>query len=355
VGEQVTSRGTTGTGTGEAGASGPYRRQRRALTAVGLVGFVVVFVLGLVLFTPLLDARVEAAKAPAASYQEAMVKAEALLATDGADINPVCRSRVYDQGERTEKAVVLLHGFTNCPQQFEALAQAYADAGYSVVVPRLPGHGDADRLSRSLSTITPGQVADTGNLAVDIAAGLGDQVEVVGLSGGGTLAAWLASQRSEVAEAALIAPLVVPKVLPEFTVGPVARAFRFAPDVYLWWDSALKAELASPPYAYPRYSLRSLGAFLALGRAVQGSPPPEGLQRLVVVTNGNDAAVSNAGVAAIADALTSDGVERVDQEFAADLGYRHDLVDPEGENAERLGEIYPQLGPLLGLTDLSAP
>jgi len=41
--------------------------------------------------------------------------------------------------------------------------------------------------------------------------------------------------------------------------------------------------------------------------------------------------------------------------FSADQGFKHDVVDPEGENADRLDEIYPILGPLLGLPDLSAP
>jgi carboxylesterase len=145
----------------------------------------------------------------------------------------------------------------------------------------------------------------------------------------------------------------VPKVLPEFAVGPVARAFRFAPDVYLWWDGELKEQLASPPYAYPRYSLRSLGAFLAVGRSAQADRGRSSdLQHLVVVSNGNDLAVSNAGVDRLADAVEGETTDRVDHVFAEDLGYRHDLIDPEGENAADLADIYAVLGPLLDLADL---
>lgn len=50
---------------------------------------------------------------------------------------------VYDYGERTEKAGVLRLGFTNCPQQFEAVARAYGPAGCSVVAPRPPGRSTA--------------------------------------------------------------------------------------------------------------------------------------------------------------------------------------------------------------------
>jgi carboxylesterase len=318
---------------------------------------VIVAILLTVAFTPLFEWRIRSGAQPAADYEQAMAKARELLADEGEGVNPVCRSRVLDQGQRSAKSVVLLHGFTNCPKQFDVIADAYAAAGYSVVIPRLPGHGKSDRLTKDLSDITPQALADSGNRAVDIAAGLGEQVEVVGLSGGGTVAAYLAHERDEVTEAVLIAPLVIPRVLPEFAVAPVARLFRVVPDVYLWWDSAQKDALATPPYAYPRYSLRALGAFLALGRRVQNTDPGRatGLDRLVVVTNANDAAVNAAGVADIADAVAVSAGQRIDHLFPASEGFKHDIIDPRGENADKLAQIYPTLGQLLGLQDLRAP
>ena len=341
----------------------PFWRRRPWLTGVlGLLGLWLV-VLVVVLFTPLLDRPIAVDAAPAGTFQEAMDLADELQAADGPEVNPRCRSEVIDQGQRTEKAVVLLHGYTNCPAQFSALARAYADAGYNVVVPRLPGHGEADRLTTALSDIDPAAVTETGDLAVDIAAGLGEELTVVGLSGGGTLAGWLASERDEVTDAVLIAPLVVPKVVPEFAVAPVARASRFIPDAFLWWDSDLRDALDDPPYAYPRFSLRSLGAFLAIGRDTQTTEPAREtpLERLVVVANENDAAVSNAGVYDVERQLEQllpldvEGVDRIDYVFDADAGYKHDVIDPEGENADNLDQIYPVLGPLLGLDELTAP
>jgi carboxylesterase len=335
------------------------RRHPVATTAIGLASALVLGVT-IVVVTPLLDSDLRSDAAPATSFTDAMVLADELLAADGADVNPLCRSEVRDQGERTDVAVVLLHGYTNCPQQWAAVAQAYAAEGHSVVVPRLPGHGLTDRLTSSLSRVTADDLTTTADLAVDIAAGLGDEVWVVGLSGGGTLAGWLAAERDEVTEATLIAPLVVPKVLPEAFVGPLVRAFRFAPDVSLWWDGTLKEALASPPYAYPRYTLRSLAAFLAVGRSTQTVEPGRttDLARLVLVTNENDAAISNSGAEALAQALEpvlADDADRQAYVFDAELGYRHDVVDPQGENAEQLDAIYPVLGPLMGLPELRAP
>jgi pimeloyl-ACP methyl ester carboxylesterase len=334
-------------------ADEPVKRHPVAWAIVGIVAVLVALIL-LLGFTPLLDDDLESRPAPAADYDEAMQRAEVLLAADGPAINPRCVSQVLSHGERVEQSVVLLHGYTNCPQQYSVMAQTYFDAGYNVVVPRLPSHGYADRMTDALSDLEPGGLTALADEAVDIAAGLGERVTVVGLSAGGTLAAWLAGERDDVAEAALMAPLMVPKVLPEFTVGPVARFSSFLPDIYLWWDGELQEELASPPYAYPRYSVHSLGALLAVGRRAQGDVDrSQDLERLLIVTNENDAAVSNKAVEEVAENLEGHTIQRVNHVFAEELGYRHDIVDPEGENAADLPDIYATLGPLLGIPELA--
>ena len=331
----------------------PKKRHPVAWAILGVVGVLVASIL-LLGFTPLLDDDLEASPEPAADYDAAMQRAQALLAADGPEINPLCVSQVLTHDERVEQSVVLFHGYTNCPQQYSVMAQTYFDAGYNVVVPRLPSHGYADRMTDALSDLDPADLTALADEAVDIAAGLGERVTVVGLSAGGTLAAWLAGQRDDVAEAALMAPLMVPKILPEFTVGPVARLSSFLPDVYLWWDGDLQEELASPPYAYPRYSLHSLGALLAVGRRAQGDVErTQDLERLVIVTNENDAAVSNAAVAEVAENLEGHTVQRVNHVFAEELGYAHDIIDPQGENQADLPDIYATLGPLLGIPQLA--
>jgi carboxylesterase len=314
----------------------------------------------LLLLTPLFDDDLSAAQASTPpDYEAAQARADELESQDGPEVNELCRSRVYDKGERADVAVVLLHGYTNCPQQWDDIAQAYVDAGYNVVVPRLPGHGEADRLTSALSDITPRALVETTDLAVDIAAGLGDEVWVAGLSGGGTLAGWAAAERDEVTRAVLLAPLVVPKVVPEVLVGPLSRAFRFGPDIPLWWDGEKRESLASPPYAYPRYTLRSLGAFLAVGRAVQGADATrtQPLETLTLITNENDNAISNSGAEELADAVQEvsggSAVDRQDYVFDASLQYRHDVVDPQGENAGQIDEIYPVIGRYLGLDGLT--
>ena len=330
-------------------------RWRRPLALIGGAALVLLVAGVLVLgFTPVLDGDLESRPAPATDHAQAMTLAADLKAADGPEVNPLCGTQVLDHGERTQRSVVLLHGYTNCPQQFSVMAKAYYDAGYNVVLARIPEHGMADRMTRALSGLDPEDLTAFADSTVDIASGLGDRVSVVGLSAGGTLAAWLAAQRDDVAEVALLAPLMVPKVLPETTVGPVSRLGGVLPDFYLWWDGKLKEQLATPPYAYPRYSIHSLGSLLAVGRRAQGRVDRTvPLERLLVVTNDNDGAVKNAAVARVADRLGDHATERVDHVFPEDLGYKHDLVDPQGENAADLAAIYDTLGPLLGIPELT--
>ncbi len=109
--------------------------------------------------------------------------------------------------------VLVLHGFTGNPTSMRPLAEAAAAAGYSVELPRLPGHGTAveDMVATRFEDWLGEADAAYGRLAAR-----GGRVAVVGLSMGGTLAVRLAETRA-VAGAALINPLV--KTSPETLEG----------------------------------------------------------------------------------------------------------------------------------------
>lgn len=331
----------------------PRRRRRRVGRALGAGLALGVLALVVLLGTPLLDRPVPSRPAPAGSHAAALTLADRLRAADGPDVNPLCRSRVLEHGRRTPIAVVLLHGYTNCPQQWDRIARAYAAQGISVVVPRLPAHGYADRLTRDLGGLTPAALAAAADQAVDIAAGLGEQVHVVGSSAGGALATWLAGRRDEVDRLTLISPLAAPKPVPASLVRPLTRAVRLAPDGYVWWDGEQRERLATPPYAYPGFSTRGLGAFLEVAAAAGPLDPGRRLDRLTLVLNENDVAVSTPAARRLAATLERAAGQRVDHVFPAAAGLGHDLIDPEGENAARIPEIYAVLGPLLDLPDLA--
>jgi carboxylesterase len=101
--------------------------------------------------------------------------------------------------------VLVLHGFTGNPYSMRPLAQRCALAGYSVELPRLPGHGT------SLEDLVPRRWPDFVDVALgayDELAQRCDKVAVVGLSVGGGLTALIAEERPSIAGCVFINPML---------------------------------------------------------------------------------------------------------------------------------------------------
>lgn len=101
--------------------------------------------------------------------------------------------------------VLVLHGFTGSPYSMRPLAEAFAAAGFTVELPRLPGHGTSpqDMAGYRFDDWTAAVEAAYADLAARCS-----KVVVAGLSMGGTLALWLAAEHPEIAGAVLVNPLV---------------------------------------------------------------------------------------------------------------------------------------------------
>ena len=102
--------------------------------------------------------------------------------------------------------VLVLHGFTGSPQSMRPLAVRFAEAGHSVELPVLPGHGT------TIDDLVPTRFDDWYQAAAAAYADLEarcQRVVVVGLSMGGTLATILGVEH-EPAALVLINPQVAP-------------------------------------------------------------------------------------------------------------------------------------------------
>ncbi|MEI7814723.1 MAG: alpha/beta fold hydrolase [Coriobacteriia bacterium] len=287
---------------------------------------------------------------PAKSYGDAVARIDAARAADGPEIG--YHQIFIGQGSKTATAVVLFHGFTNAPRQMDVLVRAYAARGYNVYVPRLPHHGLSDRMTEDLKNQSVGELAKAVDDAIDIGAGLGDTVVVSGLSAGGTMSAWAAKNRSEVGEAVLIAPLIQPMPVPTLLSRPLYQYTPHIPPLWVWWNPLKKENQKEPAEAYPRYTLASLGDFMAMADSVAHDPPQRqgDLGRMVLVTNAADPAVRNDIATQVLERefkpITK---EWVAFEIPANLKWKHDVIDPKGENRQHITEIYRTLLPLYGL------
>jgi len=105
--------------------------------------------------------------------------------------------------------VLVLHGFTGNPQSMRPLAEAIANAGYTVELPRLPGHGTTveDMMTTGWSDWSGAADAAYRELATRC-----DRVAVVGLSMGGGLTAFVAEEHPDVTALVFINALVKPPV-----------------------------------------------------------------------------------------------------------------------------------------------
>lgn len=103
--------------------------------------------------------------------------------------------------------VLVLHGFTGNPASMRGLAEAYAAAGYTVDLPRLPGHGTSveDMLTTGWADWSAAAEAAYEALAASC-----EQVVVVGLSMGGSLTCWLGTRHQEIAGLVCVNPAVAP-------------------------------------------------------------------------------------------------------------------------------------------------
>jgi len=113
--------------------------------------------------------------------------------------------------------VLVLHGFTGNPHSMRGLAHAFADAGFAVELPLLPGHGTSveDMLDTDWSDWSAAAEAALARLA-----GRADKIVVAGLSMGGALTAWLAGRHPELAGAVFINALVqAPEGMADFVQG----------------------------------------------------------------------------------------------------------------------------------------
>jgi pimeloyl-ACP methyl ester carboxylesterase len=285
--------------------------------------------------------------APTADYAAALNRFQQIQQREGSDLNPLCHSILLTHGERTERAVVLFHGYTNCPQQFRELGQIFYDLGYNVLIPRLPRHGLADRKVENLSPLKAEELRDCADVSVDIASGLGQKVYVAGLSAGGTMSAWVAQNRSDVTRAVLIAPAL------GFTRHEGTRLQKgmalllpLLPDIRRDWCSA---DADSAGHTYPGFSSRALGQLLRLSLATFAGAFEQAprVQDVVLVTSKSDESVSDFLAWELISLWRAKGLAKFSAvDFPKAMEIEHDMIDPAQKN-QQTKIVYPVLVSLL--------
>ena len=290
-------------------------------------------------------------------YAAARALIESKIANAPATLSEAGRPRVFLHDAPTEHVFVLLHGLTNSPEQFDKLGRILFERGHNVVIPRTPGHGDADLMSVALSVFTAKGMLDYANLAITLARPLGRHITVVGLSVNGATTAWVAQNRDDVDRAVLLAPFFSPIGLPQSAIKPLSQLLIRLPNIFLWWDPVHKDQISGARHAYPRFSTRSIGETMRLGVEVfseaEKSAPACG--EIMIVTTASDIAANNRVTARLAANWREHRPDSVaTHEFPASENVPHDFIDPS-QSDQRVDLVYPRLIEMLETGKPPAP
>ncbi len=281
------------------------------------------------------------------SYSEAVQCVKAMQEQDNQDLaRDVCVTKLFDHGSQTEHVIILLHGFTNCPEQFAILGKQFHDAGFNVLIPRLPYHGLSDRLTDVLVKLKAEDLCRFGDDVIDIAHGLGKKVTVMGISGSGTLSAWLAQNRPDLDYSFPIASFFALTKMPAWAMRLFERIGMTLPNFFMWWDPRTKANNPHAIYyAYPRYPIRAMAEIFRLGTAtqVQAKSRPLAAKSVSMVINDAEPSVSNNEIINLLKTWKSHGIGNLQQiHFEKSLKLPHDFITP-GTPGSNIETIYPRL------------
>lgn len=296
-------------------------------------------VLGIAAVLPASAGDVRSHPDPARNYRDGVARASAALSADSLVAAPGGESILLTHGRRVPRAVVLFHGFTDSPRQFEPLADSLYALGDNVFVPRLPHHAERGHDVGELAKLTAPELCHAADAAVDAAAGLGDSVVVMGLSVGGTLAVWAAEHRREVRRAVVIAPAFEMGRIPSLLERPIVNLGSHIPN---WTRRA--ATDSERPDRDPGFATHGLAQVLRLGMAVRRDA--EHLQparaEVLFLVNANDRTVKTGPVLDLARLWNSRSVPISVYEFPDSLRLPHNIVDPI-QGRVNAGAVYPTL------------
>lgn len=317
---------------------------RRVLKWIGIILLVLI---GLLLIIGLMPASAKGLTSnpkPSTSYADSVARYKEIEQTESGIVNDVSGSHLLTHGDRTPRVVVFVHGITNSPLQWLELGQMLYDQGDNVLISRMPYHGLQSGQVSELKSLTAEDLRDYADQTIDMANGLGDAVVVVGISGGGTIASWMAANRPEVSQAVLLAPFFGIKGVPAFANSFLMNVFGRLPNLVLEKKSEPRRE-----WVYRGEATRGVAAFLKMGHEVvkEAAKGIDPAAKIDVITTAVDDTANNSATAGLLDAWKQAGVDVTSFEFGADQNVPHNSVDPAAnENTKQL--VYDQILSFLG-------
>lgn len=287
---------------------------------------------------------------PIDNYDSAVKAVREIQASEGDAFYDQTKTVLLTHGKKVKRVVLWLHGYTATTLQFLPLARLCHEKGYNVLVPCLPHHGLRGSYLQETRKIRADELARFADRMVDIAAGLGEEVIVGGLSMGGMMTAWIAQERADVSRALIIAPFLGARIIPARYTKFASTLFQLLPDRIRWWDPKTKSTSKEMPFNYPCTSTRSLANIIQLGlvTAALGKKHPPRAEKVWMIINDHDESVNNEMCKKLVHTWQSSGAKNVTTcHFPVEYGLPHDCISLENPKGNTK-IVYPAIMDILG-------
>ena len=232
------------------------------------------------------------------------------------------------QPHPSDRICLLLHGFTATPEQFLPIGETWFQAGYNVLIPLLPGHGIAGDWGRDNPPPLPETqqlYQDFGQHWLQIAQSLGKKVIVGGLSGSGTLAAWLAlAHPQQIYRTLAFAPyLSGSNLIVDWVVDKL--------DFYFKWRTAP----GTISFGYDGFFMPALRVFQDMGTEVLEQANKTQAAPMLIVSSESDRAVDASEIDTLFEAVLQFQPKSWYYRFDRDLHIPHNMLTMAEGNQHR--------------------
>ncbi len=308
-----------------------------------VVGLVLLAVL-LVVLVPVSTAGLRSRPNPARDYADAVARFETQAAAEAPVCNPAIGSLLLTHGGPTRRVYVFVHGTTNSPRQFEELGRLLHARGHNVTIPLMPRHGRRSMRLAELRGLRAEELRDYADAAVDLAAGLGEEVVAIGISGGAAIVGWMGQNRPEMHTVLLLAPFLGVRRVSAAVSTAMMNVYSRMPSFNL--EDPLEPRR---DWVYRGQTTRALAETLRLGRALlrqAAAAPPVG-RRLILLTTARETQVANGATYRLTALWRAHGANVIADEFAPELEIPHNAIDPAADPAKK-AIVYARMLELLG-------